>query len=95
MFVICYSDYLLSYVKCICNLDRYQAYEMIERFNETFGGNNLCASGSSIFAFCNVGRIKRKNAYEHALNVRVHIILHMRKVSSGHFLSIETVISIQ
>ena len=29
-------------------------------------------------------RAKRKSAFEHAQNVWIHIILHMRKVSSGH-----------
>ena len=35
------------------------------------------------------------NAFEHVQNVRIHIILHMRQVSSGHLLSIETFYSIQ
>ena len=33
----------------------------------------------------NIGRVKRKGAFKHAQNVRIHIILHMRKVSSGSF----------
>ena len=37
----------------------------------------------------------KKNVFEHAQNVRILIILHMRKVSSGHLLSIETLYSIQ
>ena len=37
-----------------------------------------------------MGRVKRKSVFEHAQNVRIPIILHMRKVSSGHLLYIET-----
>ena len=37
-----------------------------------------------------LGIIKQKSASEHAQNVRIHIILHMPKVSAGHLLSIET-----
>ena len=33
--------------------------------------------------------VKRKYVFEHAQNGRIRIILHMRNVSSGHFLSIE------
>ena len=40
-------------------------------------------------------RVKRKRAFKHAQNVRIHITLHMRKVSSGHLLSIETFCSSQ
>ena len=36
--------------------------------------------------------VKRQSAFEHAQNVRIHITLHMRNVSSGHLLSIETAI---
>ena len=43
----------------------------------------------------NIGRVKRKSVFEHAKNIRRHVILHMRKVSSGHLLSIETFYSIQ
>ena len=43
----------------------------------------------------NMGRIKRKSAFEHAQNAQIHIILHMRKVSSGHLLSIEIFCSIK
>ena len=42
-----------------------------------------------------MGRVKRKSAFKHAQNVRIHIILHMRRVSSGHLLSIETFYSNQ
>ena len=38
------------------------------------------------FAVEYMARLKRKSAFEHALTVRIHIILHMRKVSSGLFL---------
>ena len=34
------------------------------------------------------GHVKWKRVFEHAQNVQIHIILHMRKVSSGHLLSI-------
>ena len=37
-----------------------------------------------------MGRVKWKSAFEHAQNMRIHIILHMRKVSAGQLLSIET-----
>ena len=37
--------------------------------------------------------VKRKSAFEHAQNVRIH--LRMRKISSGHLLSIETFYSTQ
>ena len=37
----------------------------------------------------NMGRAKQKSAFEHEQKVRIHIILHMRKVSSGHLLSID------
>ena len=37
-------------------------------------------------------RVKRQSAFEYAQNVRIHITLHMRNVSSGHLLSIETAI---
>ena len=40
-------------------------------------------------------RVKRKSAFEHAQNVLIHIILHMRKVLSEHLLSIKTFYSIQ
>ena len=43
----------------------------------------------------NVGRIKRKSAFEHAQNVRIHIIRCMHKVSSGSLFSIDTFYSIQ
>ena len=42
-----------------------------------------------------MGRAKRKSAFEHAQNGRIHIMLHMRKVSSGNLLSTETFYSIQ
>ena len=43
-----------------------------------------------------MGRVKRKqSAFEHAQSVQIHIALHMRRVSSAHLLSIETVYSIQ
>ena len=42
-----------------------------------------------------MSRIKRKRAFEHAQNVRIHIILRLRKVSSGHLLSIVTLSCIQ
>ena len=47
--------------------------------------------------YCNYyqGRIKRKGAFVHAQNIRIHIILRMRKVPSGHLLSIETFFSIK
>ena len=35
-------------------------------------------------------RIKRKSAFEHAQNVRIHVILRMRKVWSGLLFSIDT-----
>ena len=38
--------------------------------------------------------VKRKSAFEHTQNVRIHIILHMRKVSPVHLLSTETFKSI-
>ena len=38
-----------------------------------------------------MGLAKRKSAFEHAQSVRIHIILYMLKVSSGHLLSIGTV----
>ena len=41
-----------------------------------------------------MGSVKQKSAFEHAQNARIHIILRMRKVSSGHMVSIETVCSI-
>ena len=37
-----------------------------------------------------VGRAKRKAVFEHAQNVRIHITLHMREVSSGQLLSVDT-----
>ena len=37
----------------------------------------------------------KQNCLEYAQNVRIHIILHMPNVSSGHLLSIETFCSIQ
>ena len=37
----------------------------------------------------------RRSAFEHTQHVRIHIILHMRKVSSGFFLSIDAIYSIQ
>ena len=40
------------------------------------------------------GLRQTKSAVEHAQSVRIHIILHLRKVSSGHLLSIETFYSI-
>ena len=40
-------------------------------------------------------RAKRKTAFEHAWNLRVHMILRMRKVSSGPLLSSHTFFSIQ
>ena len=39
-----------------------------------------------------MGHVKPKSAFDHA---RIHIILHMRRVSSGHLLSIETFCNIQ
>ena len=42
-----------------------------------------------------MGHVKRKSAFEHAQNVRIHIILHMCKVSSGHLLPIEPFCRIQ
>ena len=40
-------------------------------------------------------RVKWKRTFEHAQNVRIHVILHMCKVLSGHLLFIETFSSIQ
>ena len=37
-----------------------------------------------------VGLLQAKRAFEHAQNKVIHIILHMRKISSGYLLSIET-----
>ena len=37
-----------------------------------------------------MGRSKRNSVFEHARYVRIHIILQIRIVSSGHLLSIET-----
>ena len=37
-----------------------------------------------------IGRVKRKSAFEHAKNVRIHIVLRIRKVSSGPLLSMDT-----
>ena len=42
-----------------------------------------------------MGRVKQKSAFEHAQNVRIHNILRMREVLSGHLLSIETFYTIQ
>ena len=42
-----------------------------------------------------MGHVKQKSAFEHAQNVRNHIILHMCRVSSGHLLSIHTFYGIQ
>ena len=43
----------------------------------------------------NMGRVKRRSAFEHAQNAPIHIILHMRKVLSGHLLSTEIFCSIK
>ena len=32
-----------------------------------------------------LGRVKQRSAFEHAQNIKFHIIMHMRKVSSGYF----------
>ena len=48
----------------------------------------------SVPALYKVGRFKRKSTLEHAQNVRIHIILRIRKVSSGSLLSIDTFCSI-
>ena len=40
-----------------------------------------------------MGRAKRKSVFEHAQNVRIHISLHMRKVSSRPLLSAHFVVS--
>ena len=45
--------------------------------------------------YSHMGRAKRKVVFEHAQNVRIHIILCMHKVSSGPLLSIDTFYSIQ
>ena len=37
-----------------------------------------------------MGRVRRKGIFEHALNEQIQIILRMRKVSSGPFLSMHT-----
>ena len=42
-----------------------------------------------------MGPVKQKSAFEHAQHVRIHIILHMRKVSSGRMISIKNINSIQ
>ena len=42
-----------------------------------------------------MGHVKQKSAFEHVQNAQVQIILRMRKVSSGHLLSINTLYSIQ
>ena len=42
-----------------------------------------------------MGRVKRKAAFKHAQHSQIHIFLHMRKVSSGHLLFIETFCSLQ
>ena len=36
------------------------------------------------------GPRQAKNAFEHAQSVRIHIIMYVHKVSSGHLLAIET-----
>ena len=39
--------------------------------------------------------VKRKSAFEHAQNVQINMIIHMRKVSSTHLSSIEILLSIR
>ena len=39
--------------------------------------------------------VKGKLTFEHAQNNLIHTTLHMREVSSGHLLSVETFYSIQ
>ena len=54
--------------------------------------NNMFIMSTRLHHMC---LVKRKSAFEHAQNVRIHINMHMRKLSSGHLLSIETFYSIQ
>ena len=42
-----------------------------------------------------IGRVKQNSAFDHAQNEWIHIILHMRKVSSGHLPSTEIFYSIK
>ena len=44
------------------------------------------------YSVIEMGRVKRKCVFEHAQNVQTQIILCMRKVSSGHLLSIHFVV---
>ena len=48
-----------------------------------------------VVKFCNMGRVKRKGAFEHAKNAQIQIILRMRKVSSEPLFSVHTFSSIQ
>ena len=49
----------------------------------------------AIFDVYYISASPSKCTFEHAQNVQIHIILHMRKVSSGRLLSIDTLCSIQ
>ena len=44
---------------------------------------------------CHMARVKRISAFEHAQNVRIHIIVHKRKVSPGSLLFIHIFFGIQ
>ena len=56
-----------------------------------WGGGGEGEGGSEIIDMDTVspylGRVKRKLAIEHELNMRIHTILSLREVPSGHLLS--------
>ena len=70
---------------CICGQQRIRA-----TCTSTLSGQDL--NGPIIIWW--IGRAKRKSAFEHAQNVRIHIILRMLNVSSGPLFSIHTLCSI-
>ena len=53
----------------------------------------LCSFGDVVFY--HTSHVKRKRSFEHAQNVRIRIIMHMRKVSSWHLLFNDTFQSVQ
>ena len=48
-----------------------------------------------IWLYVVLSHVNWNSVYEHAQNIQIQINLHMRKVSSGHLLSVETFNSIQ
>ena len=96
--VICYfcAKYVFVFNRHLkTNIDHTFSNLLIRYVSNAGFSNNHKALVIPIYEQTFEPRHAKKSAFECTLNARTHIILHMRKVSAGHLLSIETLYVIQ